>query len=75
MGRRAIEVASSSLMRLARDGRTAVPLPAIRAYLLVDLDRDGGLFVAINSDRARPVMQSVRWAWGRWHDIDPPTFF
>jgi len=49
--------------------------PGVGAYLLIDLDRDGGLFAAIDSDRARPVMIAIVQAWAAWNHTDPPAFF
>jgi CubicO group peptidase (beta-lactamase class C family) len=49
--------------------------PGVVAYLLIDLDRDGGLFVAVNSDRGRAVIEALIRSWANWHRTDPPTFF
>jgi CubicO group peptidase (beta-lactamase class C family) len=49
--------------------------PGVGAYLLIDLDRDGGLFGAIDSDNARPVMIAIVQAWAAWNHTDPPALF
>ena len=51
--------------------------PGVVAYLLVDLERDGGIFIAVNSDVANSaaVVAAVLAAWGVRNRVDPPTLF
>ena len=49
--------------------------PGVGAYFVVDLDRNNGLFVAVNSDHAGKVMRELLEAWSAWYRTDPPTFF
>jgi hypothetical protein len=49
--------------------------PGAGAYLLVDLDRGNGLFLAVNSDGAADLLRAVLAAWGKFYGVDPPVFF
>jgi CubicO group peptidase (beta-lactamase class C family) len=66
-------------LHATRDGRRILfhsgGNPGTGAYVLVDLDRDTGFFLAINSDAAGDVLRAVLSAWGAAHHTDPPTFF
>lgn len=49
--------------------------PGVRAYLLVDPSRERGLFVAVNSDNAAPVIEGILRAWGAHYRSELPKLF
>jgi CubicO group peptidase (beta-lactamase class C family) len=49
--------------------------PGVAAYLLVDPARGNGIFIVVNSDFARPVIQDILNLWTKYSGSELPAFF